>query len=174
MLDAKPKEISEIQRLNYEQVIETIFIIIKYVIFNVRMYSLVSISGQSVLYEYTCICYIKWNIDIILQAYVDDNLFFLQNWLSSDFCYWFIFHHLKKTLYFMIKLYRRKLNKWCLGYVIRIIRTLLFHIFNMSIFLSLFFTLFCNIGVVTRFKIIGTGRKQAELPFLQYSSFVWQ
>ena len=75
MLDAKPKEISEIQRLNYEQVIETIFIIIKYVIFNVRMYSLVSISGQSVLYEYTCICYIKWNIDIILQAYVDDNIF---------------------------------------------------------------------------------------------------
>ena len=29
MLDAKPKEISEIQRLNYEQVIDTIFFYIK-------------------------------------------------------------------------------------------------------------------------------------------------
>lgn len=69
MLDAKPKEISEIQRLNYEQVIETIFVILKYVIFNLWTYSLVSIRGQSVLYEH--ICYIEWNIDIILQDYVE-------------------------------------------------------------------------------------------------------
>lgn len=40
MLDAKPKEISEIQRLNYEQVIDTIFVILKCVIFNLWMYSL--------------------------------------------------------------------------------------------------------------------------------------
>lgn len=45
MLDAKPKEISEIQRLNYEQVIDTIFVILKYVIFNLWIYSLVSVSG---------------------------------------------------------------------------------------------------------------------------------
>ena len=29
MLDTKPKEISEIQRLNYEQVIDTILVILK-------------------------------------------------------------------------------------------------------------------------------------------------
>ena len=36
MLDTKPKEISEIQRLNYEQVIDTIFVILKQVILTYR------------------------------------------------------------------------------------------------------------------------------------------
>lgn len=44
MLDAKPKEISEIQRLNYEQVIDISFVIFRCAIFNLWLYSLVSVS----------------------------------------------------------------------------------------------------------------------------------
>lgn len=36
MLDAKPKEISEIQRLNYEQVINTIFVKV-YKVYNLKV-----------------------------------------------------------------------------------------------------------------------------------------
>lgn len=43
MLDAKPKEISEIQRLNYEQVIGKIFVTLECLIFNQWIYVFMSL-----------------------------------------------------------------------------------------------------------------------------------
>lgn len=49
MLDTKPKEISEIQRLNYEQVTDPIFVMLK-----------------QIIYPYA---YIYWSLSIAFQAY---------------------------------------------------------------------------------------------------------
>ena len=50
MLDTKPKEISEIQRLNYEQVTDPIFVILK---------QLICPYG-----------YIHWSLSVTFQAYL--------------------------------------------------------------------------------------------------------
>lgn len=57
MLDTKPKEISEIQRLNYEQVTDPIFVMLKQVI---------------------CpYAYVYWSLSMAFQAYSLFSFFFM-------------------------------------------------------------------------------------------------